>query len=136
MEGIVHLSAGVVCQQNYQKMGPRVSAADFIPGVEMEGDMLGREEVKAGADDMEMEGDTLGREKVKAGADDVIGFMLGWEEVEAGADRSPVDDMEGIVHLSAGVVCQQDFKEPGVRGSAADFIPGVEMEGDKLGRRR
>ncbi len=81
MEGIDHLSAGVVCQQNYQKTGPRVSAADFILGVEMEGNMLGREEVKTGADDMEMEGDTLGREEMKAGADDVIGFMLGREEV-------------------------------------------------------
>ena len=33
-----HLSAGVVCQQNYQKTGTRVSAADFLLGVEMEGD--------------------------------------------------------------------------------------------------
>jgi hypothetical protein len=63
----------------------------------MEGDTLGREEVKAGADDMEMEGDTLGREEVKAGADDVIGFMLGREEVEAGADDIIINDSNKTV---------------------------------------
>ena len=53
MEGIDDLSAGVVGQKKYEERGPRGSAADFLPGVEMEGDTLGR-------DGVQMEGDTLG----------------------------------------------------------------------------
>ena len=53
MEGIDDLSAGVVGQKKYEERDPRGSAADFLPGVEMEGDTLGR-------DGVQMEGDTLG----------------------------------------------------------------------------
>ncbi len=53
MEGINDLSAGVVGQKHYEEPGPCRSATNFLPGVEMEGDKLGRE-------GMEMEGDTLG----------------------------------------------------------------------------
>ena len=52
MEGIDDLSAGVVGQKHYEEPGPPRSAANFLPGVEMEGDMLGREEVEAGAQDV------------------------------------------------------------------------------------
>ena len=49
VEGIDDLSAGVVGQNNYEEPGPRGSTAEFLPGVEMEGDTLGREEVEADA---------------------------------------------------------------------------------------
>ena len=44
------------------------------------------------------------------------------------------EDIEGIDNLSAGVVGPKKYEERGPCGSAADFLPGVEMEGDTLGR--
>ena len=65
MEGIDDLSADDVGQTNTEVPGQRESSAVFLPGVEMEGDMLGREGVQ-------MEGDTLSREEVEAGAHVII----------------------------------------------------------------
>ena len=39
----------LLAKNNYEEPGPRGSAANFLAGVEMEGDRLGREEVEAGA---------------------------------------------------------------------------------------
>ena len=44
------------------------------------------------------------------------------------------EDMEGINDLSAGVVGQKKYEERGPHGSAANFLTGMEMEGDTLGR--
>ena len=66
MEGINNiLLAGEVGQTNSEEPGQRVSSAIFLPGVEMEGDTLGR-------DGVQMEGDMLVREEVEAGAHVII----------------------------------------------------------------
>ena len=65
MEGIDDLSADDVGQTNTEEPGQQESSAVFLPGVEMEGDTLGREGVQ-------MEGDTLSREEVEAGAHVII----------------------------------------------------------------
>jgi hypothetical protein len=49
-----NLSVSVVLKKNYEEPGPRGSAADFLPGEEMEGDTLGREEVEAGAQSLKI----------------------------------------------------------------------------------
>ena len=48
------LPGGVVCQKNYEEPESCGSAADFLLGVEMEGDTSGREEVEAAVSSLEV----------------------------------------------------------------------------------
>ena len=52
VEGLGDLSVGIACQKNYEEPESCGSAADFLLGMEMEEDLLGREEVEGGSHDV------------------------------------------------------------------------------------